>query len=79
MSHPISFSERVLQLIAEDKIQAAIKAGEFDDLPGFGQPLPLLDEPYDELWWVRRKIILEELGGMMPSGVEQVSNLPESQ
>lgn len=56
------FSERAIQLIAEDKIQSAIQAGEFDHLPGWGRPLDVLDEPYDPMWWIRRKIAHEQLG-----------------
>lgn len=55
------FSDRAIQLIAEDKIRSAIEAGEFDNLPGFGKPLALIDEPYDENWWLRRKIRAEGL------------------
>lgn len=57
------FSERAIQIIAENKILAAIEAGEFDHLPGFGKPCPLIDEPYDPMWWVRRKLKAEELHG----------------
>ena len=35
----------ILDLIAEQRIAAAIEAGEFDDLPGAGQPLRLDDDP----------------------------------
>lgn len=54
-------SERAMQMVADSKIRAAIEAGEFDNLPGFGQPSPLIDEPYDPLWWVRRKLRQENL------------------
>jgi hypothetical protein len=56
-----SFSERAIGIVAENKLRAAIEAGEFDNLPGFGQPSPLIDEPYDALWWVRRKLRTEGL------------------
>ena len=35
----------LLDLLAEQKIAAAIDAGEFDDLPGAGKPLDLDDDP----------------------------------
>ncbi len=35
-------------------IREAIERGEFDDLPGAGKPLPVLAEPYEPNWWVRR-------------------------
>jgi hypothetical protein len=41
---------------AERQIRAAIERGEFDNLPGSGQPIPDLDRQYDELWWLRKKL-----------------------
>jgi hypothetical protein len=62
MSEPMPLgSERALQIVADNKIRTAIEAGEFDDLPGLGKPSPLIDEPYDPLWWVRRKLRQENL------------------
>ena len=62
MSEPMPLgSERAIQMVADNKIRAAIEAGEFDNLSGFGKPSPLIDEPYDPLWWVRRKLRQEEL------------------
>ncbi len=62
MSEPMQLgSERAIQMVADNKIRAAIEAGEFDNLPGFGKPSPLIDEPYDPMWWVRRKLRQEEL------------------
>ena len=49
-------SDRALAIVAENKIRAAMDAGEFDNLPGLGQPSPLIDEPYDPHWWIRRKL-----------------------
>lgn len=48
--------DRALQIIADDKIEAAIQAGRFDDLPGLGQPHPIFDEPYDPHAWLRKKL-----------------------
>ena len=45
----------------ERLIREGIERGEFDDLPGEGQPLAGLDEARDELWWVREKLRREEL------------------
>jgi hypothetical protein len=52
-------------------------AGEFDNLPGLGQRLPLMDEPYDPLWWIRRKLKLEELNASLsaPRDVQRESGL----
>jgi len=55
------FSERAIRIVADNKILAAIDAGEFDHLPGLGQPCPLIDEPYDPFWWIRSKLRAEPL------------------
>ena len=34
------FSDLAIQLVAESKIQQAYDDGQFDQLPGFGKPLP---------------------------------------
>ena len=49
------------------QIREAEERGEFDDLPGKGKPLPGLDRPHDELWWVRRKLKDENLSYLPPS------------
>jgi hypothetical protein len=54
-------SDRAIQILAENKIRAAIEAGEFDNLPGLGQPAAIFDEPYDPHWWIRRKLKREQL------------------
>jgi hypothetical protein len=56
-----AFSDRALRVVAENKLRAAIEAGEFDNLPGLGKPSPLIDEPYDSLWWVRQVLRAEQL------------------
>lgn len=38
---------------AERLIQEAMEAGEFDELPGTGEPIPGAGTVDDELWWVR--------------------------
>jgi hypothetical protein len=42
------------------QIEAAEAEGAFDDLPGKGKPIPGLQKPYDENWWV--KALLEREG-----------------
>jgi len=69
-------SDRAIQIIAENKIRAAIEAGEFDKLPGLGQPAAIFDEPYDPHWWIRRKLRREALQ-IMPSGLpDKISSRP---
>lgn len=43
------------------QIREAAERGEFDNLQGAGEPLPDVDQPYDELWWVKRKLREENL------------------
>jgi hypothetical protein len=45
----------------ERKIRESMERGEFDNLPGSGEPLPDLAQPYDELWWLRKKLREEQL------------------
>lgn len=40
--------------LAERRIQDAMDAGEFDGLPGEGEPLPGAGRPDDDLWWFRK-------------------------
>lgn len=46
-------SEPRYETLPERLIREAIEAGEFDDLPGAGAPVPGAGRPDDELWWVR--------------------------
>ncbi|MGD9645802.1 MAG: DnaJ family domain-containing protein [Pirellulales bacterium] len=59
----MKFTDRAIDLVADDKIRAAVERGEFAHLPGLGKPHPIIDEPYDPNWWVRRKLAAEDLGG----------------
>ena len=51
----------------EGQIREAMDRGDFDDLPGAGKPIPGLDEPYDELWWVKQKLRREKLSFLPPT------------
>jgi hypothetical protein len=53
--------------LAEHRIREAQARGEFDNLPGYGKPIPGIDEPYDELWWVKDKLKREGLSGLPPA------------
>lgn len=55
MSHP-GFTERAIDLVAEDKLRRAYEEGHFAHLAGLGRPLPLDDEPDDPHWWLRRQL-----------------------
>lgn len=43
------------------QIREAEARGEFKDLPGAGKPIPGIDKPRDEMWWVRQKLTREKL------------------
>lgn len=49
------------------QIREAEERGEFDDLAGTGEPIPDLDRPYDELWWVKKLIARENLSVTPPT------------
>jgi hypothetical protein len=51
----------------ERQIQEAAERGEFDGLPGAGKPIPDLDKPHDELWWVKQKLRRENLPYLPPT------------
>ena len=60
-------SQKAWQLIAESKISAAIDAGEFDNLPGFGKPLDPEYFQADENWWLKAKAKREKLSLLPPA------------
>ncbi|MGC2486513.1 MAG: DUF1992 domain-containing protein, partial [Acidimicrobiales bacterium] len=49
------------------QIREAMERGEFEDLPGTGKPIPDLDKPHDENWWIRQKLRSEDLSFLPPS------------
>ncbi|MED7928994.1 DUF1992 domain-containing protein [Nonomuraea sp. LP-02] len=48
------------------QIREAEERGEFDDLPGAGKPLPGLDKPQDDMWWIKQKVESEGLAMPLP-------------
>lgn len=56
-----AFTDRAIQIIAEDKIQTAIRNGLFDNLPDLDEPFSCCDESYDSNWWIRGKLKEEKL------------------
>ncbi|GGT20851.1 DUF1992 domain-containing protein [Nonomuraea spiralis] len=48
------------------QIREATERGQFDDLPGAGKPLPGLDRPHDEMWWIKQKLESEGLSMPLP-------------
>ena len=54
-------SSETFESFAERKIREAQAEGQFDSLPGFGKPIPDLDGPEDENWWIKNKLRQEGL------------------
>lgn len=52
---------------ADRRIREAAEAGAFSNLPGMGQPIPGIDEPLDENWWVKKKLRAENLSVVPPT------------
>jgi len=66
--------QRVIELIADRKIEEAMQEGKFDDLPGKGKPLPL-----DEEWFappeLRPAIRLLKSAGVLPDWMERAREI----
>ena len=54
----------VLEPLVERLIRDATEAGEFDELPGAGMPLPGAGKFDDDLWWVRVWVKRNHLAGL---------------
>ncbi|MGA5560433.1 DUF1992 domain-containing protein [Streptomyces platensis] len=50
----------------DKQIREATERGDFAGLPGAGKPLPHLDQPYDEMWWIKDKMSREHLSYLPP-------------
>jgi hypothetical protein len=55
------FTMRDFETVIEQQIREAEARGEFENLPGTGKPIPGLDKPHDELWWMRQMLKRENL------------------
>jgi len=53
--------------LAEERIRAAQADGQFDNLPGFGRPIPGIDEEPDDNWWLKAKLMRERLSHLPPA------------
>jgi hypothetical protein len=49
------------------QVRESIDRGEFDDLPGAGKPIPGIDRPHDEMWWVKEKLRRENVSMLPPT------------
>lgn len=61
----------------DQQIRDGERDGLFDDLPGKGKPLPGIDQPRDELWWVRAKLEREEIA-YLPPGLQVRKDLQDA-
>lgn len=66
----------------ERQIRVAQERGEFDNLPGAGQPIPHLGDD-DELWWVKNKLRREGLSteALLPPSLQlrrEVQRVPHT-
>jgi hypothetical protein len=67
--------------VVEAQIRQAQERGDFDGLPGLGQPIPGAGEPDDELWWVKGLIKREglETSALLPASLrlrKEIEDLP---
>ncbi|MHA6621986.1 DnaJ family domain-containing protein [Pseudonocardia sp. DLS-67] len=67
----------------DEQIRKAEERGDFADLPGKGKPLPGLDAPYDENWWIKGWIERENVpsDALLPTPLQlrkEAEGLPES-
>ncbi|MER7813047.1 DUF1992 domain-containing protein [Streptomyces sp900116325] len=51
----------------DKQIREAEQRGDFSHLPGFGKPLPGIDRPYDETWWIKAKMQREGVSMLPPA------------
>ncbi|MER5689494.1 DUF1992 domain-containing protein [Streptomyces sp. NPDC002205] len=51
----------------DKQIREAEQRGDFSQLPGFGKPLPDIDRPYDETWWIKAKMQREGVSMLPPA------------
>jgi hypothetical protein len=59
-------AEVAIALLADMQIRRAAERGEFDDLPGSGEPLDLPDH-HDPDWWLKKLMKREGLAMLPPS------------
>lgn len=52
------------------QLRQAVARGDFDDLPGYGRPLPDLTGDHDPDWWVKRLIEREQITGVLPPSLQ---------
>ena len=71
-----AFDKKAVQIIAEHKIESAMEAGEFDNLPGLGKPFEFDELTYDPNWWLKAKARREKLS-LMPHPSRTLTNISQ--
>src|SRR3954451_13657427 len=66
-SNPAPKKTSFWESLAEERIQSAQSEGQFDNLLGFGKPIAGIDDPHDELWWIKDKLKREQLNHLPPA------------
>jgi Domain of unknown function (DUF1992) len=56
--------------LADRQIRLARESGMFDGLDGYGKPLPGIDEPHDDDWWIKEKLRREQVELELPPTLE---------
>ncbi|MGW2177577.1 DnaJ family domain-containing protein [Streptomyces sp. NPDC001732] len=51
----------------DKQIRESEQRGDFSQLPGFGKPLDSVEAPYDENWWIKRKMQREGVSVLPPA------------
>lgn len=74
---------RQYETAVDRAIREAQERGAFDDLPGRGKPLPGLDRPHDDNWWIndwmkREGISTEELLPVSIRLRKEIDRLPSA-
>jgi Domain of unknown function (DUF1992) len=69
--------------VIDQQIRKAEERGDFADLPGKGKPLPGMDGPYDENWWIKGWIEREGVpsDALLPTPLQlrkEAERLPEA-
>jgi len=51
----------------DKQIRESEQRGDISQLPGFGKPLDSVEAPYDENWWIKRKMQREGVSVLPPT------------
>ena len=58
---------RTFESWTEEQIREAERAGDFENLPGRGKPLPDAYQPYDPDWWLKSLVQREQISVLPPA------------